>query len=198
MTIECSLLEEYSCASLRIVRLPSFYEQEEWSNEEEDGEGALVEEEELPFVIFPWGILASLREPGHSLSLSWWDALLELDASPEPGSLPAEYCYARISRSARKVIRKRSPPVKLLTEVEVLISELLQKAEQSRMELFVEGAYQRLFLHAVCQYYGVSSATLRRGGGVEAVVLVRRPKRVSCPLPSEALLSFLVNRMRIK
>lgn len=76
----------------------------------------------------------------------------------EPGRLCPNYCYGRVSRSLRRVLSKRGRrlPLCFLERLETELKRGLRNEEDS-MQFLLENPFQRLLVHALAQYYGLSS-----------------------------------------
>ncbi|KAG8454640.1 hypothetical protein GDO86_001020 [Hymenochirus boettgeri] len=112
------------------------------------------------------------------------------ERTEHPAYTPKE-CYQRISRSLRGTLKKRQIP---LGTLECLEEEMLSFFSVSPEAIYVsmmENGYQRLLLHAVCQYMDLISASSNFKGKRQVRVINRH--RDFCP-PELLLSSYLQMR----
>ncbi|KAE8631812.1 hypothetical protein XENTR_v10001312 [Xenopus tropicalis] len=94
------------------------------------------------------------------------------DNNTEYPTYTPEECYQRISRSLRGTLRKRQIPMGTLECLEEEMLSFFSVSPESVYIAMMENSYQRLLLHAVCQYMDLVSASKRMGIGGGRVVWV--------------------------
>ncbi|PJF17279.1 hypothetical protein PSACC_02909 [Paramicrosporidium saccamoebae] len=131
---------------------------------------------------FPWDILYSTD---NFLPDSSWELFCPTvySTDDETRKLPAEHCYLRISRSLRRTLRRA--PLSLVRKVE---GQLKTAFLAGSTTMAMESPYQRTFVHATCQYYGLISTTER------SVITIRMPRSyrsTTSELPELSLSNYL-------
>ncbi|XP_065831272.1 R3H domain-containing protein 4-like [Oscarella lobularis] len=76
----------------------------------------------------------------------------------------AQDCFRRISRRLRSVLRSRHLPLGIIERLEEEIAWCFDSSPDGVMVCLIENSYNRLLLHAVCQYLHLCSATFVRDG----------------------------------
>ncbi|XP_018425977.1 PREDICTED: R3H domain-containing protein 4 [Nanorana parkeri] len=96
-----------------------------------------------------------------------------------------EECYQRINRSLRCTLKRRQIPMGTLECLEEEMLSFFSVSPESVYIAMMENSYQRLLLHAVCQYMDLASASSNLQGKRQMRVVNRN--REFCP--PELLLS---------
>ncbi|XP_063311638.1 R3H domain-containing protein 4 [Pelobates fuscus] len=107
--------------------------------------------------------------------------------SEYPGYTPEE-CYQRINRSLRGTLKRRQIPMGTLECLEEEMLSFFSVTPESVYTAMMENSYQRLLLHAVCQYMDLVSASSEFKGKRQMRVVNRHKK--FCP-PELLLSSYL-------
>ncbi|MEE6487515.1 hypothetical protein FKM82_014929 [Ascaphus truei] len=81
------------------------------------------------------------------------------DDSEEHPAYKAEECYQRINRSLRSTLRRRQIPMGTLECLEEEMLSFFSVSPESVYTAMMENSYERLLLHAVCQYMDLVSAS---------------------------------------
>ncbi|XP_069503695.1 R3H domain-containing protein 4 isoform X2 [Ambystoma mexicanum] len=108
--------------------------------------------------------------------------------------LPAytpEECFQRISRRIRSALRRRQIPMGTLEGLEEELLTFFSVSPQSVYTAMLQNSYERLLLHAVCQYMDLASASSDYEG--KRRMMVSNKHRVF--LPPELLLSAYLGQM---
>ncbi|XP_075681475.1 R3H domain-containing protein 4 [Rhinoderma darwinii] len=104
-----------------------------------------------------------------------------------PAYTPA-VCYQRISRSLRCTLKRRQIPMGTLEFLEEEMLSFFSVSPESVYISMMDNSYQRLLLHAVCQYMDLASASSNLEGKRQMRVVNRN--REFCP-PELLLSSYL-------
>ncbi|KAG8594583.1 hypothetical protein GDO81_001259 [Engystomops pustulosus] len=95
-----------------------------------------------------------------------------------------EECYQRIQRSLRCTLKRRQIPMGTLEVLEEEMLSFFSVSPESVYIAMMENSYQRLLLHAVCQYMDLASASSNFEGKRQMRVVNRK----WCFCPPELLL----------
>ncbi|XP_040273467.1 R3H domain-containing protein 4 isoform X1 [Bufo bufo] len=109
------------------------------------------------------------------------------ERTEDPAYTPEE-CYQRISRSLRCTLKRRQIPMGTLEDLEEEMLSFFSVNPESVYISMMENSYQRLLLHAVCQYMDLASASSNFDGKRQMRVVNRN--REFCP-PELLLSSYL-------
>lgn len=112
------------------------------------------------------------------------------DERREHPAYTAEQCYQRINRSLRCTLKRRQVPMGMLEVLEEEMLSFFSVTPESVYISMMENSYQRLLLHAVCQYMDLASASSNMKGKRQMRVVNRN--REFCP--PELLLSSYLQR----
>ncbi|KAM4708384.1 R3H domain-containing protein 4 isoform 2-T3 [Discoglossus pictus] len=110
------------------------------------------------------------------------------DKRTENPAYSAEECYQRINRSLRGTLKRRQIPMGTLECLEEEMLSFFSVSPESVYIAMMENSYQRLLLHAVCQYMDLVSASTDIKGKRQMRVVNRH--REFCP-PDLLLSSYL-------
>ncbi|KAM3938913.1 R3H domain-containing protein 4 [Leptodactylus fuscus] len=109
------------------------------------------------------------------------------ERTEHPAYTPDE-CYQRINRSLRCTLKRRQIPMGTLEDLEDEMLSFFSVSPESVYIAMMENSYQRLLLHAVCQYMDLASASSNFKGKRQMRVVNRN--REFCP-PELLLSSYL-------
>ncbi|XP_069818493.1 R3H domain-containing protein 4 isoform X1 [Dendropsophus ebraccatus] len=110
------------------------------------------------------------------------------DERTEHPAYTPEECYLRINRSLRCTLKRRQIPMGTLEDLEEEMLSFFSVSPESVYIAMMENSYQRLLLHAVCQYLDLVSASSNFEGKRQMRVVNRN--REFCP-PELLLSSYL-------
>ncbi|XP_075062086.1 R3H domain-containing protein 4 isoform X1 [Mixophyes fleayi] len=113
------------------------------------------------------------------------------DKRTEHPAYTPEECYQRISRSLRCTLKRRQIPMGTLECLEEEMLSFFSVSPESVYIAMMENSYQRLLLHAVCQYMDLASASSNLHGKRQMRVVNRNSD--FCP-PELLLSSYLQMR----
>lgn len=125
------------------------------------------------------------RKPNGKLSPKMEDKRKE-----HPAFTPEE-CFQRISRRMRSTLRRRQIPMGTLEGLEEELLTFFSVSPQSVYTAMLQNSYERLLLHAVCQYMDLASASSDHEGKRRMMV----SNKHGVFLPPELLLSAYLGRM---
>ncbi|XP_055351236.1 R3H domain-containing protein 4-like [Paramacrobiotus metropolitanus] len=73
----------------------------------------------------------------------------------------AEECFRRIDRNLRRLVARRSPPVDLIEPMEEELLEFFGERPQDILDVIKPDVYHRMVFHAICQYFGLNSKSVK-------------------------------------
>nr|XP_022312812.1 R3H domain-containing protein 4-like [Crassostrea virginica] len=103
-------------------------------------------------------------------------------------SYSAEECFQRIDKKIKTYLRQKHVPLELLSQLEEKVIEFFRDWPDSVYIQHLNGGFERMILHGVCQYLGLHSKSIESNG--ERHTQVENPHSVFVP-PSTLLSSFL-------
>lgn len=141
--------------------------------------------------------LASIREEVENEEASSLDDSWE-EVKPEPNisgdrradhpSFSAQECFGRIDRHLRSILTRRHLPVGILAQLEEDVVSFFKDCPDSVFVLDHTSGYERLLLHAVCQFLGLHCHSYDDNGSRRTQVENRYLS--FCP-PAQSLSQFL-------
>jgi len=155
------------------------YEREEEEEEEEDEEETTARKEEEDRFPGDWELVdASAGAVSSSLTTRLassvdarnWHPALESSASrpndpTQPMQLPTqpmllpEECFERVEMRFRAMLRKRHVPLGILANLEEDLTTFFTECPRSVWVSRLSSSYERLLLHALCQYLDLKSSS---------------------------------------
>lgn len=79
--------------------------------------------------------------------------------------LGADVCYRRVERHLRNAVTKKHVPLGLLEKLEDEVTTFFEKWPSSKYTSVLSSSYERLLMHALCQYLGLLSQSVDLNGG---------------------------------
>jgi len=145
--------EEY----LRELNRNDYHEEEEY-DEDPNEEESLAESDD-------WELLGA-SEGATGLSVAdvrllhpAAEAPSCLGDAPEPSMLTPEECFERVEMRFRAMLRKRHVPLGILATLEEDLTGFFSECPRSVWVSRLSSSYERLLLHALCQYLDLKSSS---------------------------------------
>lgn len=93
----------------------------------------------------------------------------------------ADFCYYRIERRLRNALRKKHLPLGLLEKLESDVIVFFEKWPKSKYTSVLSNSYERLLMHALCQYLGLSSKSVIQNGSRCTEVQAKKDENFHVP-----------------
>ncbi|GAV07610.1 hypothetical protein RvY_17426 [Ramazzottius varieornatus] len=117
------------------------------------------------------------------------------NSNDDSGKMSPEQCYKRIDGQLRRLIAHRSPPVDIIQPMEEELVDFFGVAPEDDLELDVEkpDVYYRMIFHAVCQYFGLLSKSVKQRETCRTQVK-KRSRNSTFQEPPQRLSTYLMQR----
>ncbi|KAL8611215.1 hypothetical protein ACOMHN_013646 [Nucella lapillus] len=103
-------------------------------------------------------------------------------------SFSAEECFQRVDKNLRSILTRRHLPLGLVSQLEREVVGFFTDCPGSVYVSHLASSFERLLLHAVCQYLGLCCQSFEEGGERRTHVENKNPSFV---LPARSLAQFL-------
>lgn len=103
-------------------------------------------------------------------------------------SFSAAECFQRVDKNLRSLLTRRHLPLGLVSQLEREVVEFFTDCPGSVYVSHLSSSFERLLLHAVCQYLGLTCRSFEEGGERRTHVENKQPTFL---LPSQSLVQYL-------
>ncbi|KAL8595670.1 hypothetical protein ACOMHN_025706 [Nucella lapillus] len=135
------------------------------------------------------GGVQALEDHKANLDDSWENlATPHADRRSVHPSFSAEECFQRVDKNLRSILTRRHLPLGLVSQLEREVVGFFTDCPGSVYVSHLASSFERLLLHAVCQYLGLCCQSFEEGGERRTQVENKNPSFV---LPARSLAQFL-------
>lgn len=122
------------------------------------------------------------------------DTTLQVENLSVHNSLVADACYKRIERRLRNALNNKHVPLGMLENLETELTAFFIKWPTSKYTSVLSSSYERLLMHALCQYLGLLSQSITGNDGNRCTQVQTKPQSSFHP-PSISLCQYIKERL---
>lgn len=111
-----------------------------------------------------WKILNKTDDQSEWIVSDGYEDCVDDDRRNSHPAFSAEECYSKIDWDLRNTLKKRHIPMGTLIQLEKKLSDFFLNQPYSIYKLRLGNSYERLMVHALCQYMGLKSCSYNENG----------------------------------